>query len=368
MNSNMTPDQDRKVSGIARRKTRQVYYGDVAVGGDAPVSVQSMCSLPVTDHDGIRDQISRLASAGCQMVRVSVRDKSETGLLPGICAESPLPVIADIHFDHELAILSSGTGISGLRINPGNIGSIDRVLAVLDAAKKNSLTVRIGVNSGSLEKSHRKTYLQDPSRALCDSALGYSDILEKNGFTEAVFSLKSSDAMATVEANRLFAKENDYPLHIGVTEAGPRLSGTARSVVALTLLLSEGIGDTVRISLSGDPVDEVTVALAMLSSLGLRDDVPRIISCPTCGRCHLDVERIAEALEKAVPRTGHSLKVAVMGCEVNGPGEAKEADIGIAGTEKGAVLFKNGRIFQKISGDPIASILSVIKKMIGEEE
>ncbi|MBN2184801.1 MAG: flavodoxin-dependent (E)-4-hydroxy-3-methylbut-2-enyl-diphosphate synthase [Candidatus Krumholzibacteriota bacterium] len=350
---------------MVRRKTRKVFYGKVAVGGGAPVSVQSMCSLPVTSHSEIREQISSLAAAGCQMVRVSVRDKKDTHLLSGLCADSSIPVIADIHFDHQLAILSAEAGVAGLRINPGNIGSVEKVTAVLDAAAKYSLTVRIGVNSGSLEKRYRGLYLEDPALALCRSAAGYSDLLERAGFRDAIFSLKSSDAMVTVEANRLFALENDYPLHIGVTEAGPKLTGTARSVVALTLLLSGGIGDTVRVSLSGDPVDEVTVALAMLSALGLRDDVPRIISCPTCGRSHLDVGAIAEALEKSMPRTGKMIKVAVMGCEVNGPGEAKEADIGIAGTEKGAVLFKNGKIYKRLSKDLLETLFSEIEKMTG---
>lgn len=367
MKEKTVPGPDRSNAGIVRRKTRKVLYGNVAVGGGSPVSVQSMCSLPVTSHDEIREQISALAAAGCQMVRVSVRDKNDAELLSGLCGESPIPVIADIHFDHRLAVLSAGAGVAGLRINPGNIGSEEKVMEVLEAASKSALTVRIGVNSGSLEKQYRGLYLEDPARALCESALGYSDLLERIGFRNAVFSLKSSDAMITVEANRLFALENDYPLHIGVTEAGPKLTGTARSVVALTLLLSEGVGDTVRVSLSGDPVDEVTVAFAMLSSLGLRDDIPRIISCPTCGRCRLDVAGIAELLEKSIPRTGRKLKVAVMGCEVNGPGEAKEADIGIAGTEKGAVLFKNGKIYKRLSGDLIEPLLSVIEKMTGDD-
>ena len=366
MKEKIMPDPDRRKTGIVRRKTRKVFYGDVAVGGGAPVSVQSMCSLPVTAQDEIREQISALTAAGCQMVRVSVRDRNDAELLSGLCRESSIPVIADIHFDHKLAILSAEAGVAGLRINPGNIGSEEKVMAVLEAASKSALTVRIGVNSGSLEKKYRGLYLKDPARALCESAVGYSDLLERFGFGNAIFSLKSSDAMITVEANRLFALGNDYPLHIGVTEAGPKLTGTARSVVALTLLLAEGIGDTVRVSLSGDPVDEVTVAFAMLSSLGLRDDILRIISCPTCGRCRLDVAGIAEALEKSMPRSGQMLKVAVMGCEVNGPGEAKEADIGIAGTEKGAVLFKNGKIYKRLSGNLLESLLAVIEKMTGD--
>ncbi len=357
---------------MIRRKTRKVFYGNVAVGGDAPVSVQSMCTFPVTSGKELMKQIISLAEAGCEIVRVSVRDSGDVAFLGSVCRESPIPVIADIHFDHKLAVMSANAGVAGLRINPGNIGSEKKVRTVIEAAGKAGVTVRVGINSGSLEKDLQELYSKEPARALCESGLRYIDMMEKFGFGDLVFSLKSSDAMVTVEANRLFARGNDYPLHIGVTEAGPKLTGTVKSVVALTLLLADGIGDTVRVSLSGDPVNEIMVARAMLSSLGLNDDFPEIISCPTCGRCHLDVAAIAEELERVMPRSGSHLRVAVMGCEVNGPGEAREADIGIAGTSKGAVLFKDGKIVRILKGDYLENLLDGIDEMtsdkMGEEK
>ncbi|MBN2070709.1 MAG: flavodoxin-dependent (E)-4-hydroxy-3-methylbut-2-enyl-diphosphate synthase [Candidatus Krumholzibacteriota bacterium] len=362
------PENGLRSPGIKRRKTRKVFYGGVAVGGGAPVSVQSMCSVPVTSFDPVVEQIGKLARVGCEIVRVAVRDAVDAELLSDLCEVSPIPVVADIHFDHKLAVMAAGTGIAGLRINPGNIGSWQKVGEVLDAAAGASLVVRIGVNAGSLEKKYRSLYVKDPAKALCESALDSARFLEKEGFADAVFSLKSSDPAITVEANGLFAAENDYPLHIGVTEAGPKLTGTARSVVALTQLLISGIGDTVRISLSGDPVDEVVVTYAMLSSLGLRSDVPTIISCPTCGRCHIDVAMIAESLQKAMPGKARGLKVAVMGCEVNGPGEAKEADIGIAGTGKGAVLFRDGKVYKRLETGFLEELLAEIEKIIVEKK
>jgi (E)-4-hydroxy-3-methylbut-2-enyl-diphosphate synthase len=348
-----------------RRKTRKIRYGTVEVGGDASVSIQSMLTFPASSVSAALGQAVDLAEAGCQITRVSVRDMSDVDSLSALCGESPIPVIADIHFDHRLAVAAAGNGVAGLRINPGNIGGREKTLAVADAAARAGIPIRIGVNSGSLEKELTGLYETDPARALCESAARFLAMLEKDGFEDLVFSLKSSDPMVTVEANRLFSSEYDYPLHIGVTEAGPVLSGTARSVVALTMLLSEGIGDTVRISLSGDPVREIVVAGAMLSALGLRKDLPRIISCPTCGRSHLDVAPLAERLEAVLPRYGN-ITVAVMGCEVNGPGEAKEADIGLAGTKKGAVLFKKGKIVGKVKGDLLEVLLEEIRKIPGK--
>lgn len=351
-------------SVASRRITRQVRYGDVAVGGGAPVTIQSMCTCPASSIETALAEIEALALAGCEIVRISVKDRQDVEALSSLCNESPLPVIADIHFDFRLAVESAGTGVAGLRINPGNIGGEERVKEVVEAASRSGVPIRVGVNSGSLERDLHTLGRSDPARALFVSASRHMDFIEKTGFYDLVFSLKSSDPMVTVMANRLFASDNDYPLHLGVTEAGPALSGTARSVVALSLLLADGIGDTIRISLSGDPVREVVAAAAVLSSLGYRDDVPEIVSCPTCGRCRIDVAGIAEKLERELMGVRRHLRVAVMGCEVNGPGEAKDADIGIAGARDGAVLFKQGKVSRKLRDDLFEGLLREIRDMI----
>jgi (E)-4-hydroxy-3-methylbut-2-enyl-diphosphate synthase len=347
-----------------RRRTRQVFYGGVAIGGEAPVSIQSMCTCPASRTEDTLEEIGALHRAGCQVVRVAVRDEGDLAALPAIIAESAIPVIADIHFHHTLAVGAARAGAAGLRINPGNIGSEEKVRAVIEAAGEAGIPVRVGVNAGSLEKRLSELARSEPARALSESAARYMEMISGWGFDAMVFSLKSSDPGVTVEANAIFAGTCDYPIHAGVTEAGPPLSGAARSVVALTRLLSMGIGDTIRVSLSGDPVNEVIVAAALLSSLGLRDDFPRIISCPTCGRCHIDVGLIAGRLEREISGCGAGIKVAVMGCEVNGPGEAREADIGIAGSPKGAVLFRKGRIVRTVDGDPLETLLEEVRALL----
>jgi (E)-4-hydroxy-3-methylbut-2-enyl-diphosphate synthase len=334
-----------------RRKTRQVLYGDVAVGGAAPVSIQSMCTCPASREKEALGEIAALARAGCQIVRVAVKSDEDVRALPSICGESAIPVVADIHFDADLAVRSAGAGVKGLRINPGNIGGEKEVRAVIEAAGSAAIPVRVGVNSGSIERDLRSLHGSDPARALFTSARRHLEMFERIGFERIVFSLKSSDPVVTVAANVLFAEDNDYPLHIGVTEAGPPLSGVAKSAVALTMLLERGIGDTVRISLSGDPVNEVIAAAALLSALGLRDDFPDIVSCPTCGRCQIDVASIAGRLERELLGAGKRIRIAVMGCEVNGPGEARDADIGLAGAAGGAVLFMKGKVVRRLEGD-----------------
>jgi (E)-4-hydroxy-3-methylbut-2-enyl-diphosphate synthase len=349
-----------------RRKSRQTSYGDVPVGGDAPISIQSMCTCPASKTSGVLEEISALAGAGCQIVRVAVRDESDLDALPEIVEKSSIPVVADIHFQHFLAVGAARAGAAGIRINPGNIGGEEKVREVIEAAGEAGIPVRVGVNAGSLEKRLRDLAGKEPARALSESATRYMKMIEQWGFHDMIFSLKSSDPGVTVEANTLFAESCDYPIHAGVTEAGPPLSGAARSVVALTSLLSNGIGDTIRISLSGDPVNEVIVAAALLSSLGLRDDFPRIISCPTCGRCHIDVGEIAVKLERELIGCGAGLSVAVMGCEVNGPGEASEADVGIAGTKKGAVLFRKGEVVRTIEGrNPLEVLIEEVRSLLG---
>lgn len=348
----------------ARRKTRQIRYGGVAVGGNAPVSIQSMCTCPASSTDMVLQEIRSLAAAGCEIVRVSVKDGSDVDALAAISEASTIPVIADIHFDWRLAVESAKAGVAGLRINPGNIGGGENVRRVIETAAQCGIAVRVGVNSGSIEKKLEALYRREPAKALYESAVATLEMIETMGFSDLVFSLKSSDPGVTVEANRLFAAHTDYPLHLGVTEAGPALSGAAKSAAALALLLADGIGDTVRISLSGDPVREVIVAAAVLSALGLREDIPEIVSCPTCGRCWMDVADIAEQLERELLGVRKHIRVAVMGCEVNGPGEAKEADIGLAGTRAGGVLFKKGRVYKTVTGDLKEELLSEVRKMI----
>jgi (E)-4-hydroxy-3-methylbut-2-enyl-diphosphate synthase len=346
------PESRRIVKEIAqRRKTRQVHYRNVPVGGGSPITIQSMVTSPASDVKRALREIRALSRAGCELVRVAVKERADIEALPTICDASPIPVIADVHFDYRLAIDSAKAGAAGLRINPGNIGGAAKVRGVVEAAASAGIPIRVGVNSGSIEKDLREAARTDPARALVESAERSRELIEGMGFRDLVFSLKSPDALVTVRANRLFAAGNDYPLHLGVTEAGPPLSGTAKSAVALTMLLSEGIGDTVRVSLSGNPAGEVTVAAVVLSALGLRKDIPRIISCPTCGRSRIDVFRIAERLERRIMGQRVNITVAVMGCEVNGPGEAKEADIGVAGTRGGAVLFEKGKIVKRLKGN-----------------
>lgn len=342
----------RSMKGIpARRKTRKVVYRGVAVGGGAPITIQSMTTCPTSDVKRVMREIRALARAGCELVRAAVKERADVDALPAICDGSPIPVIADVHFDYRLAVDAAAAGAAGLRINPGNIGGAHKVARVVEAAAKAGIPIRAGVNSGSIERDLRALLRKDPARALFASAVRSRKLIEGMGFCDLVFSLKSPDALVTVRANRLFGAENDCPLHIGVTEAGPPLSGAAKSAVALAMLLSEGVGDTVRVSLSGDPVQEIVVAGAVLSALGLRRDIPRVVSCPTCGRCWIDVPGIARRLEREITGIRADVTVAVMGCEVNGPGEAKEADIGVAGSRNGAVLFEKGVVVRRLKGD-----------------
>jgi (E)-4-hydroxy-3-methylbut-2-enyl-diphosphate synthase len=336
------------IETIRRRKTRRVLYRGVPVGGGSPITIQSMATVPTADVKRVLKEIRALSRAGCELVRVAVKERADIDALPAVCGASPIP---------GLAVDAARAGAAGLRINPGNIGGAEKVRRVVDAAASAGIPIRVGVNSGSIERNLRALSQRDPAGALVASAVRSRELIEGMGFHDLVFSLKSPDALVTVRANRLFAADNDCPLHLGVTEAGPPLSGTARSAVALTLLLSDGIGDTVRVSLSGNPVHEVTVAAVVLSSLGLRRDIPRIISCPTCGRCRIDVCGIAERLERRIMGLRGGITVAVMGCEVNGPGEAREADIGLAGSRTGAVVFKKGKVVRRIAGDPAAEFI-----------
>jgi (E)-4-hydroxy-3-methylbut-2-enyl-diphosphate synthase len=340
-----------------RRQTRKIQIGDVAVGGDAPISVQSMCNTDTRDIAATTEQIESLAAAGCEITRCAVPDEAAAMALAAICAQSRIPVIADIHFDYRLALLSLQAGVAGLRLNPGNIGARWKVEEVVRACAERAVPIRIGVNSGSLEKVLLEKYGHPTAEAMVESALGHIRLLEELDYREIKVSLKSSDVRRTVAAYRLLAGQVDYPLHIGVTEAGTTWSGTIKSAVGLGALLYDGIGDTLRVSLTGDPVEEVRVGWEILKCLELRERGPVFISCPTCGRCRIDLIKVAEEVEKRLHDLPVKLTIAVMGCVVNGPGEAREADLGIAGGEGQGLLFRRGEIIRKVPEAELADAL-----------
>jgi (E)-4-hydroxy-3-methylbut-2-enyl-diphosphate synthase len=330
-----------------RRHTKKIMVGGVPVGGQSPVSVQSMTSTDTRDASATIRQIRRLERAGCDIVRVAVPDEKAAAALSAIVKAARIPVIADIHFSHRLALLSLEAGVHGLRINPGNIGAASRVRQVVVAAGQCAVPIRIGINSGSLEKDILKKYGSPCAEALAESALRNVELIESMGFDQIKISIKSADVRTTIDAYRLVSKKTRYPLHIGVTEAGTLFSGTVKSSIGLGVLLHDGIGDTLRVSLSADPVEEVRAGFAILQCLGLRRHGPELISCPTCGRRQIDVVKLAARVEKHLLRSRAPITVAVMGCEVNGPGEAREADIGIAGSSSRGVIFKKGRIVKR---------------------
>ncbi|TDB39945.1 MAG: flavodoxin-dependent (E)-4-hydroxy-3-methylbut-2-enyl-diphosphate synthase [Actinobacteria bacterium] len=341
---------------IERRHTRQVSVGNVKVGGGAPVAVQSMTNTDTRDPEATLAQIARLAEAGCEIVRVAI---PHADALPGfgeICSASPLPVVADIHFDHRLAIEATRLGAAKLRINPGNIGSLDRVDAVIEAAGTAGIPVRIGVNAGSLaaEYEDRDWPLAEK---LVASAVVFCEHVSARGFEDLVVSAKASSVNATVDAYRLLSNALPYPLHIGVTEAGTSLSGTVKSSVGLGILLAEGIGDTLRVSLTADPAEEVTVGWEILAALDIRRRSPELVSCPTCGRCEVDMVPIAQEVERRLRMMRTPVKVAVMGCAVNGPGEARDADVGIASGKGVGLLFRRGQVVRKV---PEAEIVDAL--------
>jgi (E)-4-hydroxy-3-methylbut-2-enyl-diphosphate synthase len=342
---------------IIRRKTSQVAVGGVKIGGDAPISVQSMTNTKTNDVEKTLDQIGQLRDAGSDIIRLAVPDRDAAIALGDIVKRSPIPVVADIHFDHRLALMAIESGVHKLRINPGNIGSADRVREVVKAAKARSIPIRIGVNGGSLEKDILSKYSHPTPEALVESAMRHIGILEDLDFTDIVVALKTSDVINTLEAYRLLADRTDYPFHIGITESGTSFSGTIKSSIGVGALLLNGLGDTMRISLTGDPVKEVKVAREILKDLNLRSFGPRIVSCPTCGRCNLNLEEIALKVEEFASHSDKDVTIAVMGCAVNGPGEAREADFGIAGGVDEALLFRKGEIIRKVSRDDIIEAL-----------
>ena len=349
---------------MERRKTRQISIGAVKIGGDASISVQSMAKTDTRDIQKTVHQIRLLERAGCEIIRVAVVDEEAAHAIARIKKKIGIPLIADIHFHSRLALMAMESGADGLRINPGNIGGRDRLKPIVKEAKNRSLPIRIGVNSGSLEKDLLKRFGGATPEAMVSSALRAIEWMEDLGFHLIKISLKASDVLRTVEAYRLFSKKADYPLHLGVTEAGKGSGAVIKSSIGIGVLLSEGIGDTLRISLTGDPVEEVRVGYEILRALNIRKRGVEIISCPTCGRCEVSLSRLVDRIERDVKKMATPLTVAIMGCVVNGPGEAKEADIGIAGGKGAGVLFREGKVVRKLKEkDFVSVLLSEIQKM-----
>lgn len=342
---------------IKRKMTRQISIGDVKIGGGAPISVQSMTNTKTTDTNATVAQIKALVDAGCDIVRVAVPDMSAAENIYNIKSQVDVPLVADIHFDYRLALKAIEQGIDALRINPGNIGDEERVKAVVEAVKTRNIPIRIGVNAGSLDKKLLAKYGKVTAEALVESALEHIRILEKLNFYDIKISLKAHDVPLTLDAYRLMSETVDYPLHLGITEAGTVNTGIIKSAVGIGALLAEGIGDTFRISLTGDPVNEVKVANEILKALGLKEYGPTLISCPTCGRCNIDLPSIAEKVEQRLSGITKPIKVAVMGCVVNGPGEARDADIGIAGGKGEGLVFRKGEVINKVAEDKLVDAL-----------
>jgi (E)-4-hydroxy-3-methylbut-2-enyl-diphosphate synthase len=341
----------------SRRKTKKILVGTVPVGGDSPISVQSMTKTDTRDIQSTVKQIRALSRAGCDIIRIAVPDEEAAKALGEIKRSASIPVIADIHFDWRLALEAIRQGIDGLRINPGNIGARWKVAEVVSASKDRNIPIRIGVNAGSLSRKLLEKFGHPSSGALVESAAEHIAILESLKFANIKVSLKASNVPTTLEAYRIFSRKFRYPLHIGISEAGPPFTGIIKSSVGLGILLSEGIGDTIRVSLSAPPVEEIRVAYEILKSLGLRERGANIISCPTCGRCEIDIRGLAAKVEKRLKGVKKPLTVAVMGCVVNGPGEAREADIGIAGGKKKGLLFKKGKVVKSLREEDLLDSL-----------
>lgn len=349
---------------IKRRKTKKIRVGQIYIGGDSPISVQSMTKTDTRNIHETIEQIKKLEDAGCHIIRVAVPDTEAAQALESIKRVAGIPVVADIHFDYRLALLSMENGADKIRINPGNIGESDRVRKVVEMAKSRQIPIRIGVNSGSVEKHIVDKYNGVTPEGMVESALGHVKILEDLNFDQIIISLKASSVPVTMTAYRLMSSRCEYPLHIGVTEAGTIFRGTVKSSVGIGSLVAEGIGDTLRVSLTGDPLKEVEAGHEILMALGLRNRGVEIVSCPTCGRCEIDLISIANLVENKLKNIDKDIKVAIMGCTVNGPGEAREADIGIAGGKGEALLFRKGKIIRKIPQERIAEeLLAEIEKL-----
>jgi (E)-4-hydroxy-3-methylbut-2-enyl-diphosphate synthase len=353
--------QTYKVS--LRRKTRQVNIGGIKVGGDAPISVQTMTKTKTDDVAGTVAQIKAAADAGVDIVRVTVNDKEAAAAMPEIVKQSPVPIVADIHFNHIFALKAIEAGVAKVRLNPGNIGSKDRIKQVLTAAKERTIPIRIGVNSGSLEEDILQKYGYPTAEALYESAMRHVGICNEYNFQDVVISVKSTDVKLMIEAYRLVAERTDIPLHLGVTEAGPTRSGTIKSAVGIGALLAEGIGDTIRVSLTDDPVKEVEVGKEILRSLNLASRNVELIACPTCGRIEVDLFKIMGELEEKLAHVKKPVSIAVLGCVVNGPGEASAADIGIAAGKGVGILYRKGEMIKRVKENEIvATILEEVQK------
>lgn len=353
---------------MERRKTRKIMLGGVPVGGGEPVTVQSMTNTDTSDVAATLLQISGLECAGCDIVRVAVPDEAAAEALPKIIAGTRMPVVADIHFDHALALASIGRGVAGIRVNPGTIGNREGLKEVARLAAETGTAVRVGVNSGSLERKFRSDERHAEAGALARSALEGVALFEEAGAANIKVSVKASDVTRTIDAYRIVAGETDWPLHVGITEAGTVWSGTIKSAVGIGALLVEGMGDTIRVSLTAAPVEEVRVGRKILSALGLAPPGPEVISCPTCARTEIDVIDLAMRVEKEIERYGRdsSIRVAVMGCAVNGPGEAREADVGIAGGKEGALLFSRGEMVKRVPPELMfEELMEEVKKIMG---
>jgi (E)-4-hydroxy-3-methylbut-2-enyl-diphosphate synthase len=350
-----------------KTETRRIHVGTVPIGGGAPIAVQSMTNTDTRNVDSTVKQIGQLFDAGCEIVRLAIPDQEAAEAFGEIRSKVEPPLIADIHFDHRLAIAALNGGADGLRINPGNIGGAKAIEKIIDVAGPRKIPIRIGVNAGSLPKKILQKHGHPTPEAMVESALEHIRLFEALGFEEIKLSLKSSNVMTTITAYEMLSREVDYPLHLGVTEAGTLISGTVKNAIGIGILLLRGIGDTFRVSLCSDPVDEVKVAYEILRALGLRYRGPEFISCPTCGRCEIDLFNVVTEVEKALSHIKASPKIAIMGCVVNGPGEAKEADIGIAGGRGHGLLFKKGKPSGKVPEQEMAKVLiEEVKKMVGE--
>ena len=346
-----------------RTHTKTIHIGDRVIGGGNPVLIQSMTNTKTEDVQATADQINRLAAAGCDIIRCAVPNMEAARALKEIKKQITIPLVADIHFDYRLAIASIENGADKIRINPGNIGSRERVKAVVDAAKERNLPIRVGVNSGSLEKELVEKYHGVTAEGIVESALDKVKMIEDMDYTNLVISIKSSDVLMCARAHEMISQRTDYPLHVGITESGTLLSGNIKSAVGLGIILYQGIGDTIRVSLTGDPLEEIKSAKLILKTLGLRKGGVQVVSCPTCGRTQIDLIGLANAVEDMVADIPLDIKVAVMGCVVNGPGEAKEADIGIAGGKGEGLLIKKGEVIKKV---PEEKLLEALREELGK--
>lgn len=350
---------------LNRKVTKKIFVGNVPIGGGEPIVIQSMTNTSTKDIKSTIRQIKLLYKVGCEVIRVAVPDMESAFCLKEIIKKSPIPVIADIHFDYRLAIESIKNGAHGIRINPGNIKNRDKIKEILKVANDYRTSIRIGVNSGSLDYEIKNKYRNNLYLGLVESALNYIKFFEDNGFTNIKVSLKSADVVTTILAYEKFSEISDYPLHLGITEAGTELPGTVRSSIGIGYLLLKGIGDTIRVSLTAPPVKEIVVAKEILKNVGIRSLGPILISCPTCARRDIDVILLAHKVEKLLSFVKSPIKVAVMGCAVNGPGEAMDADIGIAGSKNGGIIFKKGRVFKKLKkqDDLLKEFIKEIKNL-----